>query len=76
MTWQDRLIQEHEELVERLDKLRAFIEVDGKGLHNLTVEFLALPEDEQDDLLEQLQHMEGYEDVLSRRIGRLEPAHA
>lgn len=76
MTWQDRLIEEHEQLVERLDKLRAFIEVDGEGIHNLTDEFRALPEDDQDDLLEQLQHMEGYEDVLSRRINRLEPAHA
>ena len=26
MTWQDRIIEEHEQLVERLDKLKAFIE--------------------------------------------------
>ena len=42
----------------------------------MTPEFQALPEEDQDDLLEQLQHMEGYEDVLSRRISRLAPAHA
>jgi hypothetical protein len=75
MTWQDRIIEEHEQLTERLDKLRAFIEVGGEN-HSLTEQFRALPEDDQDDLLEQLQHMEGYEDVLSRRISRLETASA
>jgi len=78
VTWQDRIIEEHEQLVERLDKLKAFIEQgDGSPTpHALRPEFMALPEDDQDDLLEQLQHMEGYEGVLSRRISRLEPAHA
>lgn len=75
MTWQDRMIEEHEQLTERLDRLRAFIEEEGTN-HALTDEFRALPEDDQDDLLEQLQHMEAYEAVLARRIGRLEPASA
>lgn len=88
MSWQDRMIEEHEQLVERLDKLRAFIEaekmptggalIDGEDAlrHTLTNEFRALPEEDQDDLLEQLQHMEAYEAVLARRINRLEPARA
>jgi hypothetical protein len=88
VTWQARLIEEHGQLVERLDALRAFIETGGDNItgpladgaaalnHVLTEEFRSLPEDDQDDLLEQLQHMEAYEAVLARRISRLETDHA
>lgn len=78
MTWQDRIIEEHEQLVERLDKLKAFIEQgDGSPTpHALRPEFMALPEDDQDDLLEQLQHMEAYEAVLARRTSRLKASAA
>lgn len=67
-SWQARLCDEHAEIFGRLDKLRAFIYTEsGSG----TAEFMALPTDDRDDLLEQLMHMEAYENVLARRVGRL-----
>lgn len=69
VTWQDRLRAEHEVTVNRLTKLRRFIYQENGTASD---EFLALPSDDRDDLLEQLMHMEGYADVMARRIARLD----
>lgn len=71
--WQDRLQAERAEVDDRLAKLRAFIYTEGQ---RATDEFNALPTDDRDDLLEQLMHMEGYVDVLTRRAARLVDADA
>jgi hypothetical protein len=60
-TWQARLFREHDELCERIAKLRGFIS---------TPEFAALAEVDQDDLHEQLAHMTRYGHVLTRRVER------
>ena len=56
-----RLFLEHDQLVERIQKLVDFI---------LTPGFDALPEIDRADLREQLQHMRAYQSVLSRRVSR------
>jgi hypothetical protein len=60
-TWQARLYREHDELCERIAKLRAFIS---------TPEYLELAEVDKDDLHEQLTHMTNYGRVLTRRVER------
>jgi hypothetical protein len=57
----DRLIEEHTQLLGRIDKLKAFIG---------TSEFDSLPEDEQEDLRLQLTAMLEYQDILLRRVQR------
>jgi hypothetical protein len=64
-TWQARLFREHDELCERISRLRAFI---------TAPEFAELAEIDRDDLQEQLSHMTRYGHVLTRRVGRaIEP---
>lgn len=60
-TWQARLFREHDELCERIGKLRAFI---------TAPEFTELAEIDRDDLHEQLSHMTRYSQVLARRVER------
>lgn len=66
------LRDEHDEVTERLGNLRGFIDERSGGIMSRTARFMALPTDDQDDLLEQLMHMEGYEAVLARRVSRLD----
>ena len=61
-TWQARLFREHDELCERIAKLRAFV---------TAPEFSDLAEIDRDDLQEQLAHMARYGHVLTRRVGRV-----
>jgi hypothetical protein len=65
---QQQIEDERDELAARLDKMRAFMSEPDRA--STTAQFRALPEDEQDDMLEQLTHMEAYEAVLARRIER------
>jgi hypothetical protein len=60
-TWQARLFREHDELCERIAKLRAFIS---------TPEFSTLAQIDQDDLHMQLAYMTRYGHVLTRRVER------
>lgn len=60
--FRERLFDEFGEVRQRLEKLKTFI---------LTPAFDALPEVDRKDLREQLQHMQGYYDVLFRRSSRL-----
>lgn len=62
-TFRARLFSEYTELQVKLEKLRAFITVNEL--------FTSLPEVDQQDLLQQIKHMQGYHDVLSRRVSRL-----
>jgi hypothetical protein len=57
-----RLFEEHTQLIERINKLKAFIVSD---------QYEALPEIERNALKQQLKFMEGYFDVLSKRCSRL-----
>ncbi len=56
-----RLFEEHDQLHRRIEKLKTFIVSD---------QYDQLPEIDRKDLKEQLTHMEAYERVLSRRVGR------
>ena len=56
-----RLFEEHDQLHQRMEKLKAFIVSD---------KYDALPEIDRADLKEQLGHMERYFGVLSRRTSR------
>jgi len=60
-TWQARLFREHDELSERIAKLRAFIS---------SPEFSELEPPDNDDLHEQLAAMTHYAQVLARRVER------
>lgn len=62
-TFRSRAMQEHTELKQRLDKLKDFILFDGK--------FARLPDIEQADLKAQLGFMQGYYNVLSKRVSRM-----
>jgi hypothetical protein len=65
---QQRVIDERDQLAERLDKLRAFIEANPK---NGTVSlFQSLDEQERNDLQSQANYMTMYLSVLYRRIAR------
>jgi len=65
---QQRVIDERDQLAERLDKLRAFIEANPK---NGTVSlFRSLDEQERNDLQSQANYMTMYLSVLYRRIAR------
>ena len=57
-----RVFEEHSQLHQRIDKLKAFIVSDKYG---------ELPDIDRTDLKEQLRHMEGYFDVLHKRVSRL-----
>lgn len=58
-----RLMHEYRELRERVAKLEMF---------TLTSEFhTAITQADRDDLREQLEYMQKYRDVLSRRVSRL-----
>ena len=63
-TWQDRLIQEGEELAGRLDKLKAFWATDRCSL---------LPAKDIELLKEQQFTMQKYLDILNERIARTQP---
>ena len=56
-----RMYEEYDQLNQRIEKLSAFISEDS---------FQKLPDFEQADLREQLQHMRKYFSVLSRRVSR------
>lgn len=62
---QQRVIDEKQELDDRLSKLRAFCSTVG-GI------FDSLPTEEKQRLTEQEGHMAAYSDVLRRRIERFE----
>lgn len=55
------MFTEYSELQRRVEKLKSFIGTQG---------FRDLPEIDRLDLSEQLQHMNGYLEVLSRRVSR------
>jgi hypothetical protein len=57
-----RLFEEFNQLSQRIQKLRDFI---------ISDKFDDLAEIDRKDLKEQLKHMQGYYDVLSRRSSRL-----
>lgn len=57
-----RVFEEHTQLGQRIDRLRAFI---------ISEQFEALPDVERADLREQLKHMQAYFNVLSNRVSRL-----
>jgi len=59
--WREEMKEEHDELTERIEKLRAFIASDKYG---------ALWQVERSDLTKQVWHMQEYFNVLSRRISR------
>lgn len=58
---QQRVVEELEDLSGKSQKLSVFITGDI---------FAGLPEDEKKDLVEQLETMEKYADILERRIDR------
>lgn len=60
-TWQARLFCEHDELCERIGRLRAFIS---------SPEFHDLADIDREDLHRQLMHMTRYSQVLARRVER------
>ena len=60
-TWQKRLLLEHDELCERISKLRVFMS---------TPRFSALPPIDQNDLHEQLTHQTRLAVVLGRSAER------
>lgn len=59
---EQRVVEERAALMERIDKLRAFIDS--------SPHFVTLDPADKDLLREQLVHMEGYAHVLAERIGR------
>ncbi len=59
--FRSRLFQERTELLQRIDKLKAFIIGD---------QFDSLPDIDRSDLREQLVCMESYAAVLERRVSR------
>ena len=61
MDWKERLKHEHEDLIERRDKLRGFIG---------TTEFLSLEPMDQEALRAQCSLMTVYVDILTRRRQR------
>lgn len=65
-TFLTRLRAEHEELVQRVVKLTAFID---------TTPFYALTTDDQTDLRVQLTYMQGYVGILARRLNRITAHH-
>lgn len=68
-TFYDRLKEEREELKERLDKLNVF-------LHKLYVEGTAFVTDTQAHYLkEQREYMQGYLDVLDKRLENLKESN-
>lgn len=58
--FQQRVVEEHADLGIKISRLRGFVE------HNEA--FAKLPADEQGRMREQVQHMQGYHEVLGRRI--------
>ena len=58
---QQRVVDEKVALDDKIFKLEAFMESDASNVLSLT---------EEDDLEEQLRHMEKYSKVLERRISR------
>lgn len=56
-----RIIEEYDQLHQRIEKLKQFI---------LTDKYDALPEIDRTDLKSQLLHMQSYFSVLSRRVSR------
>lgn len=60
--YQTRLFEEFNDLRRKIEKLKAFIVGDA---------YDTLPDVDKRDLKEQLKHMEGYCEVLSRRTSRL-----
>lgn len=58
--WQERVINEHADLQERIKKLTAFLESTASGLLSVM---------EQHRLIMQLTYMKGYEAILNERIG-------
>ena len=68
---QQRVIDERDQLAERLDKLRAFIKHEpGDGTLSI---FNSLDQAERDDLRAQAHHMGEYKAILNRRIYRFAP---
>lgn len=57
----DRIFEEHDQLSQRIDKLKEFLVSDKID---------ALPDYERNDLRLQLEHMEAYMKVLRRRCSR------
>lgn len=60
---QQRVLEEHQELSAKIEKLRNFITLPGPGSF-----FENLPEDERDRLRRQLPAMQVYADILAERI--------
>lgn len=58
---QQRVVDEKVSLDDKILKLKAFMDSDASNVLSLT---------EEDDLEEQLRHMEKYSKVLERRISR------
>lgn len=61
-SWQERLLDEWNQLHDRIDKLREFI------LRNDA--FNSLPDEDREDMEEQLVHMQRYYAVLTSRTTR------
>lgn len=59
---QQRVVDEKNEVKDRLDKLHSFI--------NVNPIYRELPVEEQEDLFEQATYMHAYIEVLERRISR------
>ena len=59
--YQQRVIEERQQLIERINKLRTFVSDDNGPFSKLSMH-------EQDLLLRQLMVMEEYEDILNERI--------
>ena len=62
---QQRVVDEHSELEDRLDKLHIFI---GNGKIPASSVFLSLDNDERVRLITQAHYMRGYRDILKARI--------
>ena len=60
--FRSRLYEERDQLLDRIEKLKTFI---------VSARFDDLPEIERKALKEQLPHMQGYFDVLDKRVSRL-----
>jgi len=65
---QQRVIDERDQLAERLDKLRAFITLQPQG--GTVSIFDSLDKAEREDLRSQARHMREYKAILDRRIAR------
>lgn len=61
--FQKRVIEEKEELDSKIKKLQNFIEEDGDIWNSLNLY-------EQSDLVDQLEYMKGYTEILQQRINR------